>query len=47
VGAVASCSWRIGARGGGTVSDPERNKQTVLNYYNMAFNNRKPAEVAE
>jgi predicted SnoaL-like aldol condensation-catalyzing enzyme len=47
VGAVASCSWRIGARGGGTVNDPERNKQTVLDYYNMAFNDRKPAEAAE
>ena len=27
--------------------DPERNKQTVLDYYNMAFNDRKPAEAAE
>ena len=29
------------------MSDPERNKQTVLDYYNMAFNDRKPAEAAE
>ena len=29
------------------MNDPERNKQTVLDYYNMAFNDRKPAEAAE
>src|SRR5918995_600737 len=47
VGAVASCSWRIGARRGGTVTGSENNKQTVLDYYNMAFNDRKPAEAVE
>ena len=31
---------------GGTVSDAENNKQTVIAYYNMAFNERKPAEAA-
>jgi predicted SnoaL-like aldol condensation-catalyzing enzyme len=29
------------------MSDPQKNKQTVLAYYNLAFNDRKPAEVAE
>ncbi len=29
------------------MADPEKNKQTVLAYYNMAFNDRKPAEAAE
>jgi predicted SnoaL-like aldol condensation-catalyzing enzyme len=32
---------------GGTVSDTENNKQTVIAYYNMAFNERKPAEAAQ
>ena len=32
---------------GGSVSDVENNKQTVISYYNMAFNERKPAEAAE
>jgi predicted SnoaL-like aldol condensation-catalyzing enzyme len=29
------------------VADPETNKQTVLAYFNMAFNERKPAEAAQ
>ena len=29
------------------MSDPQKNKQTVLAYYNLAFNDRKPAEAAE
>jgi predicted SnoaL-like aldol condensation-catalyzing enzyme len=29
------------------VSDVENNKQTVIAYYNMAFNERKPAEAAQ
>jgi predicted SnoaL-like aldol condensation-catalyzing enzyme len=32
---------------GGTVTDAESNKQTVIAYYNMAFNERKPAEAAK
>jgi predicted SnoaL-like aldol condensation-catalyzing enzyme len=32
---------------GGPVSDAENNKQTVIAYYNMAFNDRKPAEAAQ
>ncbi len=32
---------------GGTVTDAETNKQTVITYYNMAFNERKPAEAAQ
>jgi predicted SnoaL-like aldol condensation-catalyzing enzyme len=32
---------------GETVADAENNKQTVLAYYNLAFNERKPAEAAE
>jgi predicted SnoaL-like aldol condensation-catalyzing enzyme len=32
---------------GGTVPDAEKNKQTAIAYYNMAFNERKPAEAAE
>src|SRR3712207_9575331 len=32
---------------GETVTDAEKNKQTVLAYYNMAFNERKPAEAAQ
>jgi predicted SnoaL-like aldol condensation-catalyzing enzyme len=32
---------------GGTVTDAEKSKQTVLAYYNMAFNERKPAEAAQ
>ena len=31
---------------GGTVTDAETNKQTVIAYYNMAFNERKPAQAA-
>jgi predicted SnoaL-like aldol condensation-catalyzing enzyme len=27
--------------------DPEKNKQTVLAYYNLAFNDRKPTEAVE
>jgi predicted SnoaL-like aldol condensation-catalyzing enzyme len=29
------------------MADPQTNKQTVLAYYNMAFNERKPAEAAQ
>jgi len=47
LGAVASCSWQEEASKGGIVADPETNKQTVLAYYNMAFNDRKPAEAAQ
>ena len=32
---------------GETVTDAEKNKQAVIAYYNMAFNERKPAEAAE
>ena len=32
---------------GETVTDAENNKQTVIAYYNMAFNDRKPAEAAQ
>jgi hypothetical protein len=32
---------------GGTVADAQNNKQTVIAYYNMAFNERKPAEAAK
>jgi predicted SnoaL-like aldol condensation-catalyzing enzyme len=32
---------------GETVADAEKNKKTVIAYYNMAFNERKPAEAAE
>ena len=32
---------------GGTMTEAESNKQTVLAYYNMAFNERKPAEAAQ
>jgi hypothetical protein len=32
---------------GETVTDAEKNKQTVIAYYNMAFNERKPAEAAQ
>jgi predicted SnoaL-like aldol condensation-catalyzing enzyme len=28
------------------MADPQKNKQTVIAYYNMAFNDRKPAEAA-
>ena len=35
------------ARRGGDVADPEKNKQTVLDYYTLAFNYRKPAEAVE
>src|SRR5215208_4891153 len=36
-----------GTRRGGTVADPQKNKQTVLDYYTLAFNYRKPAEAVE
>ena len=26
------------------MADPQKNKETVLAYYNMAFNDKKPAE---
>ena len=39
-------TWREGT-GGGTVADPQKNKQTVLDYYTLAFNYRKPAEAVE
>ena len=29
------------------MADPEKNKQTVLAYYNLAFNDKKPAEAVE
>jgi predicted SnoaL-like aldol condensation-catalyzing enzyme len=29
------------------MADPEKNKQTVLAYYNLAFNDRKPTEAVE
>jgi predicted SnoaL-like aldol condensation-catalyzing enzyme len=32
---------------GEPVTDAENNKQTVIAYYNMAFNERKPAEAAK
>ena len=32
---------------GGTVADPQKNKQTVLDYYLLAFNYRKPTEAVE
>ena len=35
-------TWREG-----TVADPQKNKQTVLDYYTLAFNYRKPAEAVE
>jgi hypothetical protein len=47
LGAVASCSRQEEASRGGIVADPQTNKQTVLAYYNMAFNERKPAEAAK
>jgi predicted SnoaL-like aldol condensation-catalyzing enzyme len=36
-----------GTRRGGTIADPQKNKQTVLDYYTLAFNYRKPAEAVE
>ncbi len=33
-----------GAHKGGFMADPEKNKQTVIAYLNMAFNDKKPAE---
>jgi predicted SnoaL-like aldol condensation-catalyzing enzyme len=36
-----------GTRRRGYMADPQKNKQTVLAYYNMAFNERKPAEAAQ
>jgi predicted SnoaL-like aldol condensation-catalyzing enzyme len=35
------------ARRGENVADPAKNKQTVLDYYTLAFNYRKPAEAVE
>ena len=32
---------------GETVTDAEKNKQTVLAYYNLAFNDKQPAEAVE
>jgi hypothetical protein len=29
------------------MADPQKNKQTIIAYYNMAFNDRKPAEAAK
>jgi len=40
-------SRRRGAHEGGSMASPEENKQTVLAYYNLAFNDRKPAEAVE
>ncbi len=39
-------TWREGT-GGGTGADPQKNKQTVLDYCTLAFNYRKPAEAVE
>jgi hypothetical protein len=45
--AMASCSRAKGEHEGGFMADPQKNKQTVIAYYNMAFNERKPAEAAK
>ncbi len=29
------------------MTDPQKNKQTVLAYYNLAFNDKRPAESVE
>jgi predicted SnoaL-like aldol condensation-catalyzing enzyme len=44
--------WHYDSRGkrthkGGFIADPQKNKQTVLAYYNLAFNDRRPAEAVE
>jgi hypothetical protein len=44
---VASCSRPKGEHEGGFMADLQKNKQTVLAYYNMAFNERRSAEAAE
>src|ERR671910_2597881 len=44
---MASCSRPKAEHEGGSLADPQQNKQTVLAYYNRAFNKRKPAEAAE
>jgi predicted SnoaL-like aldol condensation-catalyzing enzyme len=48
-GIEAVASWLTNRRytEGRFMADPEQNKQTVLAYYNLAFNDRKPAEAAE
>jgi predicted SnoaL-like aldol condensation-catalyzing enzyme len=38
---------RKGIRKGGYMADPQQNKQTVLAYYNLAFNDKRPAEAVE
>jgi len=44
---VASCSREKVEHEGGSMADPQKNKETVLAYYNMAFNDKKSAEAAE
>jgi predicted SnoaL-like aldol condensation-catalyzing enzyme len=50
--ALASRRWhygsqRKGARRRTLIANPETNKETVLAFYNMAFNDKRPAEAVE